>query len=323
MKHRRLLLASIAFAAAAGVWAESAKKPPAARTREEGSSEARAPVAGQPFDDGELARYLEVEGRRLLKAGRVKPIETAARRCSLRLAEVPREKRPLTGTTPVIENATVVLGEFYREGKTLSFSSAAGGFLISEDGALVTSLHVVSEDDSRGFVAMLRDGRVFPVREAIAADPIDDVVIVRLDAPEGTKFPALALAAEPAPAGTSVGVMSHPEEHFYLLSTGVIGRHTLWREKKGDSHFMSISADFAKGSSGCPVFDERGAVVGVVNNTESIYYNDDGRQRQIDLQMVVRNVTPSWVVRALIDPVPPVAERVIPEGIPVAGDSIR
>ena len=43
------------------------------------------------------------------------------------------------------------------------------------------------------------------------------------------------------------------------------------------------------------------AVVGVVNNTESIYYDDDGKRRQTDLQMVVKNVTPSWVVRRLVE----------------------
>lgn len=261
----------------------------------------RMPVAGQPFDDGEMARYLEIEGRKLFAAGKVKPLGAAvARRCSLRLNDAATEKLPLPEAAKRTEAATVVLGEFFKDKKTTGFSSAAGGFFISETGVLVTSLHVLGEKDSRGFVAMLRDGRVFAVREMIAADPVDDVVVLQLDVPEGTKLPALALAADPAPTGTSVGVMSHPEEHFYLLTTGVVGRHTVWREEKGESHFMSINADFAKGSSGCPVFDERGAVVGVVNNTESIYYDDDGKRRQTDLQMVVKNVTPSWVLRRLL-----------------------
>ena len=65
---------------------------------------------------------------------------------------------------------------------------------------------------------------------------------------------------------------------------------------------MSITADFAKGSSGCPVLDDHGTVIGIVNNTESIYYDDDGNRKQLDLQMVVKNAgTPSWAVLPMIE----------------------
>ena len=65
---------------------------------------------------------------------------------------------------------------------------------------------------------------------------------------------------------------------------------------------MSITADFAKGSSGCPVLDEElYNVIGIVNNTESIYYDDDGHKKQLDLQMVVKNATPSWAVLPLVE----------------------
>jgi hypothetical protein len=94
--------------------------------------------------------------------------------------------------------------------------------------------------------------------------------------------------------------MSHPDDRFYLLTTGTVARHTIWREAAGDQSFMAITADFAKGSSGCPVLDERGAVVGIVNNTESIYYDDDGKKKQFDLQMVVKNATPGWLVRKMV-----------------------
>ena len=108
--------------------------------------------------------------------------------------------------------------------------------------------------------------------------------------------------------------MSHPDERFFLFTTGAVGRHTVWRSAGGDEHFMSTTADFAKGSSGCPVLDERGAVVGIVNNTESIYYEDDGKKRQYDLQMVVKNATPSWVVCRMVGHKPEVvkAEAVRP-----------
>ncbi len=149
--NRVRFLALLLGIVAVSALSESAKKVPPPRVREAGDSVARAPVAGEPFDDGELAEYFELEGRRLLKAGKVKPIEASPRRCSLRLASVPTQKRPLTETAPMVEQATVVIGEFYREEKALAFSSAAGGFLVSEDGAIVTSRHVVSEKDSLRF----------------------------------------------------------------------------------------------------------------------------------------------------------------------------
>ena len=263
--------------------------------------EPRPPQQGQPFDDRDIALFLETEGRKLFASGRCGKLSFDHHACGLDLPRAGDERIGWPSVASRAEAATVVLGEFYREGKSRKdeFSTAAGGFLITPGGACVTSLHVVNGKGARGFVALTRNGRVLPVREVLAADPLEDLVILQLDLPEGETVPSLPLAAEPAPVGTAIGVMTHPDERFYLFTMGSVGRHTVWRERSGSEHFMSITADFAKGSSGCPVLDERGAVVGVVNNTESIYYDDDGKRRQTDLQMVVKNVTPSWVVRAM------------------------
>jgi serine protease Do len=195
---------------------------------------------------------------------------------------------------------------------------AAGAFVIGENGVCVTSQHVAKDRSSRGFVAMTRDGRVYPVREVLAADPLNDVLFFQLDLPAGVKLPTLPLAAAPAPVGSPIAVMSHPDDRFFMLTTGMVARHTVWREAAGDVAFMTITADFAKGSSGCPVLDEHGAVVGIVNNTESIYYDDDGRRKQLDLQMVVKNATPSAVVRKMITgpESPPAPARKAPASSP-------
>ena len=80
----------------------------------------RMPVAGQPFDDGEMARYLEIEGRKLFAAGKVKPLGAAvARRCSLRLNDAATEKLPLPEAAKRTEAATVVLGEFFKDKKQI------------------------------------------------------------------------------------------------------------------------------------------------------------------------------------------------------------
>lgn len=264
----------------------------------------KAPEVGQAFDDREIIAHMEMEGRKLLRAGRIKPLRSAPRKCSLNLPSSPSTQRPpLTEIARSAEVATVVLGEFYREGKksAVKFSSAAGGFFVGQNGVVLTSMHVVSEKDSQGFIALTRDGQVFPVRSALAADPIDDLVILQLDVPDDATFPTLPLASDLPPIGTSVSVLSHPDEHFWLLTTGVVSRHIIWKADRGDEHYTCITADFAKGSSGCPVLDDHGNVVAVVNNTQSVYYDDDGRKKQLDLQMVVKNATPSWCARNLFE----------------------
>jgi S1-C subfamily serine protease len=260
------------------------------------------PQTGQPFDDRDLVGYLEQEGRKLLASSLVHRFKIERHLCDVDLTECGQEKLSLARITAKAEAATLILGEFFKDPKSkkVQFATAAGGFLISKTGVVVTCLHVANDKESRGLVAMTRDGQVFPVKEAIAHDPVEDVLVLQLDLPGGTELPALGLAKEPAPVGASVAVMSHPDERFYMLTMGNVARHSIWKEAAGQSHFMAITADFAKGSSGCPVLDEQGSVVGVVNNTESIYYDDDGKKKQLDLQMVVKNVTPSWVVRRLV-----------------------
>ncbi len=280
--------------------AREKQKPPTA----EPTPAARAPQAGQTFDDLELDAFLEKETRRLLAENKLGSLNLAARKWSGALPAASAEKLPWPEVAARAEVSTLVLGDIFREGKSKKdeFSVAAGGFVISESGAIVTCLHVVEEKGTRGLSALMRDGRVFAVREALAADPENDLVMLQLDLPADVKLPALPLAAEPAPMAVTIGVMSHPEEHFWMWTTGVIARHTIVRDKSGEHFFTTITAEFAKGSSGCPVLDECGNAVGVVNNTESIYYEDDGKRKQLDLQMVVRNVTPSWVARKMVAP---------------------
>jgi len=268
--------------------------------------QARAPVAGQPFDDREMELYFQTESQKLFAAKKVNPLRFDRHVCGLRIPEPATDNLTGPAVAARAEAATLVLGEFSRDKKkhpVFTFNVAGGAFMIAP-GVCLTSLHVAKDKASRGFCALTRDGRVFPVREVLAFEPVNDLAILQLDLPEGVELPALPLARQPAPVGSPVFVMSHPDDRFFLLSTGYVARHTLWRTEAGVEAFMSITADFAKGSSGCPVLDEHGAVIGIVNNTESIYYDDDGQKKQLDLQMVVKNATPSWAVLPLIDDAP-------------------
>ena len=63
---------------------------------------------------------------------------------------------------------------------------------------------------------------------------------------------------------------------------------------------IAITADFAKGSSGAPVFNEFGAVIGSVNNTQSTYYSEKNGVKN-NLQMVFKNTVSLQHLKDLIE----------------------
>ena len=63
---------------------------------------------------------------------------------------------------------------------------------------------------------------------------------------------------------------------------------------------MSITADFARGSSGGPVINPAGEVVGMVAFTNSIHYGSDEAGESGPLQMVVKSCVPVAAIRRLL-----------------------
>ncbi|NLI74856.1 MAG: trypsin-like peptidase domain-containing protein [Candidatus Riflebacteria bacterium] len=172
------------------------------------------------------------------------------------------------------------------------FSTA---FAIAPD-VVVVNHHAVDEDKEQFHAIADHTGAAFPVREILAVDRDNDIAIVHV---EGANFRPLALVPD-EPVGSQILVLSHPDEHFYVLTQGVIARYCRCRcPKQGGREWvgMSITADFARGSSGAPILNLDGKVVGMVASTLSLYYEEeDGHQK--NLQMVLKNCVPA---RAILD----------------------
>lgn len=261
---------------------------------------AAPPRLGEPINDKALTRFLESEGEKLVRANKTMTSwakEIGRRSCSLKLSAPGRRKLSSSEIVERLERSVVVVGIFYRCEKCTELHLArASGFLITVSGAMVTSRHTLANfsSDGAGVVALTRDGQLCAVREILAADPASDLVVLQL---EGANFTPLPVA-ENANIGAPVFVMSHPESHFYLLTTGIVSRYSAQRRRDGAVTFLSITADFAKGSSGAPVVNESGAVVGIASNTHSIYFDDDDNGKQDNLQMVIKDCATS---QALLD----------------------
>ena len=70
-------------------------------------------------------------------------------------------------------------------------------------------------------------------------------------------------------------MLSHPDNAFYSLTEGILSRYFVSRADGKATTMLSTTADFAVGSSGGPLFDDCGNVIGMVASTSSIYSGAD------------------------------------------------
>lgn len=145
--------------------------------------------------------------------------------------------------------------------------SVATAWIATEDGALVTNYHVIDGPDDGRMGVMLPDGSVHPVRAVLASSKDADVAVVKIDA---TGLTPLALAPNP-PVMTPVRIVSHPDAHFFTLTMGHVSRYC----HMDGQDYLTVTADVAVGSSGAPVLDRRGNVVGMVCMTQTAYTNPE------------------------------------------------
>jgi len=134
--------------------------------------------------------------------------------------------------------------------------SLGTGFLVRKDGWVATNFHVVR--GATEITVVLGDHREFPVVEIMNANRLHDLVILRIDARD---LPVLSLSdSDRVRPGDSVLAIGHPLGLEDTVSNGLI---SAVREVHAGLRVLQISAPIAPGSSGGPLFNDRGQVIGV------------------------------------------------------------
>jgi S1-C subfamily serine protease len=175
------------------------------------------------------------------------------------------------------------------------------GWVLGDRGEIVSNYHVLAaakETNILAFGVMTLDGRCLPIREVLASDPARDVVIFRVD---GVGLAPLPIAPR-EPVGRPVSVIAHPSGDLYTFTQGAVSRYALRATEPGTVplEWMCVTADFAVGSSGGPVLNRQGGVVGMVARTQTIQANPKGESPAT--QMVVKMTIPSEAIRSLLEP---------------------
>ncbi len=235
----------------------------------------------QVVDDEAIAKKITTEGAELLAAKKTVAIERLIKQLDKVIGRrvavsLPAATDPGAALSPAQIYAkcqpsiVIIAGLFKAKDSDEWQSSVATGFAINDRGAVVTCHHVVHSDDQVTIVAMTRDGKVLPVTRVIAASAVNDLAIVEVP---GLQVPPLQLATDP-PIGSEVCVVSHPDGRYYTLGRGYVTRYSVYHNEYGRTTLLETSAEFAGGSSGGPILNDRGAVVGIVSSTMDAYSDD-------------------------------------------------
>jgi putative serine protease PepD len=139
---------------------------------------------------------------------------------------------------------------------------SGSGFLIDENGNIVTNDHVIS--GARAVEVILADQSRYPAK-LVGRDPVGDLAVIKIDA--GKKLPYVKLgSSDSLQVGQKVLAIGNPFGFESTLTTGVISsvKRTL-RDAEGNELEETIQTDAAinPGNSGGPLLNSRGEVIGI------------------------------------------------------------
>jgi hypothetical protein len=133
------------------------------------------------------------------------------------------------------------------------------GFVVDASGIIATNLHVIAGETE--LVAVFADKRKMAVVEVVAYSERHDLALLRVHPSEGKPLVALTIGdSDRMRPGDPVVAIGDPLGLEDTVSNGLV---SAIRTIDAKLVVLQISAPIAPGSSGGPIFDDRGDVVGV------------------------------------------------------------
>lgn len=153
-----------------------------------------------------------------------------------------------------VRSAVVTVIAYNEKGMVLQTGS---GFFINKQGHLVTNLHVL-QGASEAEVKT-QEGRNYPVKTVLAEDKMGDLVTFSID-PHNSEVASLNISNVNPEVGEHIVVVGSPLGLAQTVSEGIV---SAVREIQGFGKILQITAAISPGSSGSPVVNPKGEVVGI------------------------------------------------------------
>ena len=152
-------------------------------------------------------------------------------------------------------------------GQTGTYATA---WVVAADGVLVTNWHVFEDlKTAKCSARPTTRATSTPSPTSWAATRLADVAVVP-HRREGSHARCRSPTTH-AEVGSWVGVLGHPGDNFYVFTQGYVTRYSTNKNDDGKREkWMGMTAEYAGGSSGSPILNKYGAVVGMAALTLTI-----------------------------------------------------
>ncbi|MCB0319561.1 MAG: Do family serine endopeptidase [Bdellovibrionales bacterium] len=161
------------------------------------------------------------------------------------------------------ESLEDALPPFLRPGPHRPMRSLGSGFFISKEGYIVTNNHVVDGADT--IIVRVSDSKTEYKAELIGADPKTDIALIKIDPP--AKFVTLPLGnSDELQLGEWVLAVGNQFQLGQTFTVGVVSakaRKVPTANSGPYDQFIQTDASINPGSSGGPLINARGQVVGI------------------------------------------------------------
>ncbi len=148
---------------------------------------------------------------------------------------------------------------------------AGSGFIVSEDGLVLTNKHVVS-DNKADYTVFTNDGKKYSAK-VLALDPAQDLAVIKIDPQEEKTFQAVTLGdSDGLQTGqTAIAIGNALGQFKNTVSVGVVsglGRTISASDQVGSfsetlQDIIQTDAAINAGNSGGPLLNLRGEVIGI------------------------------------------------------------
>jgi S1-C subfamily serine protease len=187
-------------------------------------------------------------------------------RTDFRLSQLlPWEKSTAPSTIGLISEQMPAIATVYVYNDRGKLFGQGSGFLITGDGVGVTNFHVIKDAFSAD--VKLGDGRLFDLLAVHGYNEDRDIAVFQLGrktshgVEPAKNLPYLNLSSEEVHLGDRITAVGSPEGLSNTVSDGLVSAI----RTEDAEQFIQITAPISPGSSGGPVFNVKGEVVGITS----------------------------------------------------------